>query len=64
VPTLKKTSDREHKANLWCGPERYFFHEKKSLFFEKYFFVIGNALTLKKMSKKLVMLVFLGPKRS
>ena len=48
--------------NLWCGPARYFFHKKKSLFFQNYFPVTVNALTSKKMLKKSVMLVFLGPK--
>ena len=63
-PSWKKTSVWEHKADLWCGPKRYFFQKKKSLFFHGFFFHTVNALNSKKMSKKAVMLVFLGPKRS
>ena len=63
-PSWKKTSVWEHKADLWCGPKRYFFQKKKSLFFRENFFHTVNALVSKKMSKKAVMLVFLGPKRS
>jgi hypothetical protein len=61
---LKKTSEWDHKANLWCGPKRYFFHEKKYFFFDFIFFLTEHALTSKKKIKKAVMLVFLGTKRS
>ena len=52
MPTLKKTSDREHKANLWCGPERYFFLKKKSAFFIFNYFCHHKCFDFMKKCRK------------